>query len=196
MNDLEAALRTALDELGRRAPHRSDLADRARRGVRRSRFMTIGPAAAVVAVLVVLGSVWLSRPGASSGPAAPATSACSALLTAPPPVWARSGFTGDTYPPFAYSTSGNLVAIVFGNPLVAPPAKSYNNKILWVTKEPPGAGAFVITGHLEGSDRTATIDAGTAPGPSIIDMPAPGCWHLDLSWAGGTDSIDLRWTAG
>jgi hypothetical protein len=32
-------------------------------------------------------------------------------------------------------------------------------------------------------------------GPSIVDMPAPGCWHLDLRIGERHESIDLRWTA-
>lgn len=195
MKNLEAALPAALDELGRRAPHRTDLADQARRGVRRRRIAVIGPIAAVVAVLVVLTAIWAGRPGAP-GTAAPAPSACSPLLTTAPPVWARAGFSGNGYPPFAYSTGGHLVAIVFGDPLVAPPATSHNNKILWVTKQPSLNGNLVITGHLEGTDRSVTIDTGAAPGPSIVDMPTAGCWQLDLSWGGNTDSINLRWAAG
>lgn len=196
MNDLEDTLPGALDELGRRAAHRTDLAERARRGVRRRRITVFGPAVVVLAVLVILGSIWVGRPG-SSPPAAQPPSACSPLLTTAPPVWARDGFSGRSYPPFAYSASGNLVAIVFGDPLTAPPAADHNNKILWVSRQSSyGAGNLVITGHLEGTDRTVRIDTGTSPGPSIVDMPAAGCWHLELSWAGNSDSIDLRWSDG
>ena len=31
------------------------------------------------------------------------------------------------------------------------------------------------------------------PGPSIIDLPAPGCWRLALRWSGRTDTLDLRY---
>jgi hypothetical protein len=31
--------------------------------------------------------------------------------------------------------------------------------------------------------------------PSIIDLPAPGCWTLHLSWSGHTDEIQLRYVA-
>jgi hypothetical protein len=33
------------------------------------------------------------------------------------------------------------------------------------------------------------------PGPSIIDLPAPGCWTLRLSWSGHTDELRLRYVA-
>jgi hypothetical protein len=31
------------------------------------------------------------------------------------------------------------------------------------------------------------------PGPSIIDLPAAGCWRLDLRWAGHSDTVDIRY---
>lgn len=192
VNDLEAMLPQALDHLANGAAHRPDLAASVRREVRRRRVAIAGPIAAAVAVLVVLGSVWAAH-GPGPGPARPAPSACQSLLTTPIPMWARAGFTGRSYPPFAYSASGDLVAIVFGDPLTAPPTADHNNKILWVVRG--GANAdLVITGSLEGSDRTATIDTDSPPGPSIVDMPAPGCWHLHLRYGNHTDSINLRWT--
>ena len=33
------------------------------------------------------------------------------------------------------------------------------------------------------------------PGPSIIDLPAAGCWRMALTWSGHSDSIDLRYAA-
>ncbi|MDQ2848170.1 MAG: hypothetical protein M3Y77_17875 [Actinomycetota bacterium] len=196
MNDLENALPTTLVELGQHAPHHADLAGQVRHGVRRRRVMTVGPIAAVLAVIVVLGSIWASHPG-KEPKVATAPSACTALLTSTPPEWAQAGFNGGGFAPFTYSTSGNLIAYVFAPPLLAPPSPDRNNKILWVAKTAPrDASRFIIVGHLEGSDRTVTVDVGASPGPSIVNMPAPGCWHLDLSWGGFKDSIDLRWSAG
>lgn len=195
VNDLEKLLPQSLQQLADDAPHRPDLAARARRGVRRQRIMAAGPAAVVMAVLVVLGSVWISRgteTGTGTGPADQAPSACQPLLTSPIPQWARGGFTGPSSPSFAYSTSGDMVAIVFGDPLTAPPTADHNNKILWVPRSDTGEH-LVITAHLEGTDQTATIDTGAPPGPSTVDMPAPGCWQLDLRWGEHSDSINLRW---
>jgi hypothetical protein len=31
--------------------------------------------------------------------------------------------------------------------------------------------------------------------PSIINLPAPGCWTLHLSWSGHTDQLKLRYVA-
>jgi hypothetical protein len=33
------------------------------------------------------------------------------------------------------------------------------------------------------------------PGPSIINLPAPGCWTLHLSWSGHRDELKLRYVA-
>ena len=31
------------------------------------------------------------------------------------------------------------------------------------------------------------------PGPSGINLPAPGCWRLSLRWSGRADELDLRY---
>jgi hypothetical protein len=107
-------------------------------------------------------------------------------------VWARGGFTGNSYPPFATSSSGDIVAIVFGDPLASPPVAGRNNKILWVVRG-GSTTDMAVTAHLEGSDLTATMSI--PAGPSIVDMPAAGCWRLDLDVKGRGlhDSISLRW---
>jgi hypothetical protein len=88
-----------------------------------------------------------------------------------------------------------MLAILFGTPLTAPPAADHNNKILWVAKV--GAeGAFSIDARLEGSDRRFRREIGPAPGPSIVDLPAAGCWHLELRWGSYTDTISLRYAPG
>ena len=94
-----------------------------------------------------------------------------------------------------YSDRGLMLAILFGTPLTAPPAADHNNKILWVAKV--GAeGAFSIDARLEGSDRRFQREIGPAPGPSIVDLPAAGCWHLELRWGSYRDTISLRYAPG
>jgi hypothetical protein len=91
-----------------------------------------------------------------------------------------------------YSDRGLMLAILFGSPLTAPPAADHGNKILWVAKV--GAeGAFSIDARLEGSDRRVQREIGPAPGPSIVDLPAAGCWHVELRWGHYTDTISLRY---
>jgi hypothetical protein len=195
MNDLETELPGLLGGLGRDAPHDPELAERARHGVRRRRVLTVGPIAAVLAVCLVLGGIWITRQGASgTAPVASPPSACRPLETGPLPEWARAGFSQPDGNPFARSHNGSLVAVVFANPLVAPPLPDRGNKILWVPQETPApTDNLVITGTLEGAATSTTIDLHSAPGPSYVDMPVPGCWHLSLTWGAHTDGIDLRW---
>jgi len=116
------------------------------------------------------------------------------------PTWARTGFS-DPRPhmPFVLSAKGEIGAIVWGNPLFAPPARDRSNKILWVSREPLklGGGDLRISaqrveaGKAVGAPLARSVMGG--PGPSIIDLPA-GCWHLTLSWSGHTDTMDLRYS--
>ena len=114
------------------------------------------------------------------------------------PTWARVGFS-DPEPsaPFVTSKSGELVAIIFADPLVSPAVPDRGNKILWVTTEgdSESVGADLhIAGTLEGGTATmqATVDGG--PGPSTVDVPVPGCWHFDLTWGNQHDSVDIAYS--
>jgi hypothetical protein len=94
-----------------------------------------------------------------------------------------------------YSDRGLMLAILFGSPLTAPPAADHNNKILWVAKV--GAeGAFSIDARLEGTDVRVQRAVAPAPGPSIVDLPAAGCWQVDLRWGTYSDTISLRYAPG
>ena len=112
----------------------------------------------------------------------------------PLPVWARSGFTPpDLAMPHVMGVAGNIVAILWATPnaLHAPPLPDTVNKILWVSRV--SSGPMTIRAVLVGSSRTAIVDLPNGPGPSYVDMPAPGCWTLHLSWAGHTDQLSLRY---
>ena len=113
----------------------------------------------------------------------------------PLPVWARSGFTPpDTAMPHVIGAAGNIVAILWAtsNALHAPPLPDIANKILWVSRV-SSSGPMTIRATLAGSTRTATVDLPNGPGPSYVNMPAPGCWTLHLSWGGHTDQLRLRY---
>jgi hypothetical protein len=191
-NGLADIVGAALRRLDSRAPTGPVDTSRIRRAVRRRQLMVAGPAAIVVAVAAILAGVTLTGPHGRSAAGPSGTSACAPLHTGPLPVWARSGFTGDSYPPFATSASGNLVAIVFGDPLSAPPADDHNNKILWVQRN-PNAYQMTVTAHLEGTDRL--VHEQIPVGPSIVDMPGAGCWVMDLRIGDHHDQIALRWAA-
>ena len=96
--------------------------------------------------------------------------------------------------PHVMGAAGNIVAILWATPnaLHAPALPDMANKILWVSRVSP-SGPMIIRATLAGSTRTATVDLPNGPGPSYVNMPAPGCWTLHLSWGGHTDQLSLRY---
>jgi hypothetical protein len=95
---------------------------------------------------------------------------------------------------------GDIVAILWADhdPLHVPPLAKVSNKILWVSKTIPG-GPFTplrIRATLDGTNQTVTRQVADGPGPSIIDLPAAGCWSVNLSWSGHHDHLSLRYSAG
>ncbi|GAA0464070.1 hypothetical protein Ade02nite_30950 [Paractinoplanes deccanensis] len=135
-----------------------------------------------IAVLLLLPLAGCSQPEPSCG---------SPVSTAALPEWGRAGFSGDgSGVPHVLGEKGDMLAVLFGSPLRSPPGEDRANKILWVPREPAGAGAELrIVARLDGTEVRAerTVDTG----PSIVDLPRAGCWHLTLSWPGRTDTMDL-----
>ncbi|HEX6698108.1 MAG TPA: hypothetical protein VF080_14975, partial [Solirubrobacteraceae bacterium] len=115
------------------------------------------------------------------------------------PTWARTGFS-DPRPrlPHVIGRSGEIAALVFGYPLRSPPAKDRGNKILWVSRRAvrPLSDLRIRAQRMDGRRRVGrpviSVVVG-GPGPSGIDLPAPGCWRLTLRWSGRTDQLDLRY---
>jgi hypothetical protein len=100
--------------------------------------------------------------------------------------------------PHVMGEAGNIVAILWAShdALHSPPRQDMSNKILWVSRIPLAASQpLVIKATLAGSTRTVTVSVPGGPGPSIIDLPAPGCWALHLSWSGHTDELKLHYVA-
>ena len=115
------------------------------------------------------------------------------------PPWARTGFS-DPRPrlPHVLGRSGEIAALVFGYPLRSPPLKDRGNKILWVSRRAvkPLSDLRIRAQRMDGPpSRRAPGHArrGGRPGPSGINLPAPGCWRLTLRWSGRTDQLDLRY---
>jgi hypothetical protein len=132
---------------------------------------------------------------ASTAPAVCAPSVSKGVL----PPWARGGFSA-ARPKIAHITgaSGSIMAILFAQPLEAPPAKTHNNKILWVSKTDINTytNLRISAQQMRGTrtiGKPVTRVVGGGPGPSIIDLPAAGCWRFDLKWAGHRDTLDLRY---
>jgi len=113
------------------------------------------------------------------------------------PEWARTGFTGDgSGNPHVLSKNGDMLGVLFGNPLRATPAADHDNKILWVSKPPITMPSdFAIVASLTGTGETYRPKVDPAPGPSIIDLPRAGCWRLTLSWSGHVDTMDLTYSS-
>jgi hypothetical protein len=130
---------------------------------------------------------------ATSGPAGPCRSA---VVNTVLPSWARGGFSDPTPSvPHVMGDDGDIVAILFGRTLHSPPSDEVNNKILWVgtTGADPG-GSLEIDAVLAGTSRHVSREVQGGPGPSTIDLPAAGCWHLELTWGerpDQQDSLDL-----
>jgi hypothetical protein len=115
------------------------------------------------------------------------------------PSWARTGFS-DPRPrlPHVVGRSGDIAALVFGYPLRSPSAKDRGNKILWVSRREvkPLSDLRIHAQRMDGRHRvgrpvTRVVMGG--PGPSGIDLPAPGCWRMTLRWSGRTDELDLQY---
>jgi len=192
--DLQERLPVALERLAEQAPAGPvDVAGIRRRAAWQRRWPIALP---VALVLIIVACVWtgvtLSKQSGMVAGVPVAGSTCTPLHTGAPPVWARGGFTGNSYPPFATSASGNVVAHVFGDALTAPPAADHSNKILWVERRDAPTGNIDITARLAGSDRVTTLLV--PAGPSIVNMPTAGCWHLDLRIGTRHDTIQLRRT--
>lgn len=146
-------------------------------------------AASVVAVAGGAAAVTLIR-GEDSTNAPAGSSACPGnISTATLPTWARAGFSPSAlHTPHVFSANREIVGILFVE-LRAHQPEGINNKILWVAKN--GHGTLRITAHLEGSDTTATRTVNL--GPSILDLPAAGCWQMTLTWPGHSDTIALQY---
>ena len=146
------------------------------------------------------GSSPATLPAGSANPpstaiAGSAEESCSAVFAfGPLPAWARSGFyPPDVAMPHVMGEQGNIVAILWArhDALHAPPLANQGNKILWVSRQ-PGA-PLTIRATLQGADRTAILELPNGTGPSLVNLPAAGCWTLNLSWPGHHDRVDLQY---
>jgi hypothetical protein len=202
MNDLDDLLTDAFTDEAARAPHDPDLAGTVRRRVRRGRLARGGAAAVATAAVVAVGVAVLphgTRTGSSpaSHQTVTVVPACEATVTHEVlPDWARTGFS-DPQPvmPFVRSRSGNVVAILFANPLHSPPSPDISNKVLWVWHQLPADVPDIrMTARLNGNGPAFTKGLPSPAGPSYVDLPSPGCWRVTLTWPGGSDTLDLAVT--
>jgi hypothetical protein len=157
--------------------------------------------AIAAAAVTLLGHNRASSPRPAGHPAAAIRPCRSGLQVGVLPIWARAGFSDPR--PRTENVVGRqdrIAAILFGRRsyLDSPPAADHNNKILWVSRvrTRPGERLSIGAQLMRGTRRVGvpvnrTVLGG--PGPSIINLPAPGCWRLTLRWSGWTDQIDLSY---
>jgi hypothetical protein len=148
---------------------------------------------------LLIASVLALIAGAPTAPASRVRPCAPAVSRGVLPVWARGGFSdARPRPPHVLGRSGGIAAILFVDPLHAPPLARRNTKILWVARRPlpRPADLRISAQRIAGTSRVGEpvsrrVEGG--PGPSIVDLPAPGCWRLTLHWGAHADELDLRY---
>jgi hypothetical protein len=118
----------------------------------------------------------------------------------PPPRWAAPAF-GDSSPgfrlPYALA-SGDAAAAFLWVKLRAGHPDNPSNKVLWVMRFPRRRQPLNVTASQPGSGQPAVHaqwPPDSFPGeiyPSGLDLPRPGCWRLQLAWAGHRAWLDVE----
>lgn len=164
----------------------------------RQRLLAVGSA-----IVLLIASVLVATASAGSEQRAlPRTGTCHAtVIKGVLPVWTRGGFSNPR-PRMHYELgrAREIAAILWADPLLFPPPSDHNNKILWVSRREPDAPGFALWIHAQrmigirtvGSPVTRVVAGG--PGPSIINLPAAGCWRINLAWSGSRDTLDLQYS--
>jgi hypothetical protein len=118
------------------------------------------------------------------------------------PAWldVAGGHNNPATVPYALATPDKAAAgFIFGYPLRSGHPANPDNKILWVVGSPRAGSPLAITARPLGSAAPVigqSLPDSSGPGeiyPSVVDVPTPGCWHLDLSWAGHRAALDLEY---
>jgi hypothetical protein len=190
-------MRAAAEDIDVRSAPADLLVGAGRRSLRRRRAGGAAAVLAAVAAVAVTGALVVGAEEPARTPSGTTGDSVAGCLSPVPahvlPVWARGGFS-DPRPKTSYvlGDRDSIAAILFGQPLTAPPGADHNNKILWVSRlsQDPVTDLRIHAQLLGGSTAVERVVAG-GPGPSIIDLPSPGCWRLTLRWSGHTDSLDL-----
>ena len=125
------------------------------------------------------------------GSGKPDASACGTVDRGVLPSWARTGFS-EAQPkiPHVLGQQGRITAILFEDMLSGDREK----KVLWVAREPWTGTTDLKISARDGQDVVQRTVAG-GPGPSGLELPHSGCWHLTLHWADQEDTLALRYAA-
>lgn len=164
----------------------------------RSRARAVAAALVFSGAAAVLGGL----PPVPRAAATPVAAPCNPrIVDGVLPAWARSGFSS-ARPRMHYELGrrGAIAALLFGYPYRSPRPRDHENKILWVSRLSAGGSPLRLTAQRMVGSRPigeAVHDVVIGgPGPSIVNLPAVGCWRLTLRWSGHRDRLDLRYLAG
>lgn len=178
--------------------------------VTESRWLVVVDATAVGSGFVYLQD-WTGKPvpaqlpsaGSTPSTAAPGASplaiagGCGTTTVYAGPGPAAASTTGLNELPWAASTpqTAGFAAYLFASlPLTSGGARpdGATNKILWMSDTPADGGLLIAAHPLGASSPVVRFnEPGVLSFPSIIDLPYPGCWQLDLSAGTTHGSIDL-----
>lgn len=96
---------------------------------------------------------------------------------------------------YVIASPADAAGVLFGYPLRAGHPTNPSNKILWLVKGAPTGPALEIAGSGPGPAVTPVREVvpfiASGQAPSIVDLPATGCWHLTLSWSTHTAAVDI-----
>jgi hypothetical protein len=106
------------------------------------------------------------------------------------PSWAEVGGGGI---PGAVGRPPEVIGVMFATELVAKGERpdGSTNKILWLTGAPISSSQLMLRAQPADAAtpvvnlRVARV-AGYQQFPSIIDLPTPGCWRINISWGVGS----------
>jgi hypothetical protein len=149
--------------------------------------------------------------GVGCAPAEPAVAQHSASVSASVPGWHTTGAgcggtavaTGQGLPswadagggagiPWAVGRPPEVVGVMFGTELVAKGERpdGSTNKILWLTRTPISSSQLTLRAQpADAATPVVTLriaGAGYQQFPSIVDLPNPGCWRINISWGAGS----------
>lgn len=131
-------------------------------------------------------------PGTAGGASASTTSAgCGGTnvgIGGGLPSWSGIGGVGGI--PWAVGRPPEVVGVMFATELVAKGERpdGSTNKVLWLTRAPIASSQLTL--HAQPADAATPVVtlrlAGYQQFPSIVDLPYPGCWRINISWGAGS----------
>ncbi|WP_433496538.1 hypothetical protein ACQP1K_16185 [Sphaerimonospora sp. CA-214678] len=160
--------------------------------IKSGRFVPISGVLVMLAAACSMGGPTAGAQDSGRSPAACVSDVTRDAL----PTWARAGFSDDgSGVHHVFSERGDIIAVLFKYPPVASPDPDVANKILWVSRLPQESRQpLTIEATLDGTTTSVIREIATGAGPSSVNLPEAGCWHLTLRWSGHTDAMKLTFT--